>query len=364
MNILTRRRLRKRARDTLRYAQHVRNMREDLLAPSDLEQLSALRAVLREAGRAGDPRAVEAACVALEGALQRLMPARPHHGIRENLEIVVVALAVAMAFRTYFVQPFKIPTGSMEPTLYGIHVEEGARPGVTDRMPLKPVKWIFTGRWYREVRVTVPGEIRYRQPDSPDALTRAYDIGPRTYKLPKAAEPRYAPGEYVGAGAILWAGYVTTGDHVFVDRVRWNFARPRRGQIVVFGTDTIQGIPPNTHYIKRLVGLPGETISIDPPTVLADGEPIVAPKAIARIAARAPGYRRGYVPALPQPGDEAILVSPRSSLPLGPREYLVLGDNTGNSRDSRYWGAVPEDEFVGPAFMVYWPFSRRWGHMR
>jgi signal peptidase I len=41
-----------------------------------------------------------------------------------------------------------------------------------------------------------------------------------------------------------------------------------------------------------------------------------------------------------------------------------MGDNTRNSRDGRYWGAVPQANLVGPAFMVYWPVSRRWGLIR
>jgi signal peptidase I len=43
---------------------------------------------------------------------------------------------------------------------------------------------------------------------------------------------------------------------------------------------------------------------------------------------------------------------------LGEREYYALGDNTGNSRDSRYWGPVPEEKLLGPAAIVYWPFTR------
>ena len=51
-------------------------------------------------------------------------------------------------------------------------------------------------------------------------------------------------------------------------------------------------------------------------------------------------------------------------LTLGAREYLGMGDNTMNSYDGRYWGAVPQKNLVGPALFVYWPYYDRWGLIR
>ena len=51
-------------------------------------------------------------------------------------------------------------------------------------------------------------------------------------------------------------------------------------------------------------------------------------------------------------------------MPLKEREYFALGDNTRNSRDGRYWGPVPQKNLVGPALLVYWPLSKRWGLAR
>jgi len=355
----------RRVREALRHARHIRNMREDVMPEADLDELRSLETGLREAAAVGEGDRAQEAYDRLCGCMRRLFPTPPNHWFRENLEILVVALTVAMGFRTYFIQPFKIPTGSMERTLYGIHAEAAEKPALMDRVPLKAAKWIFTGRWYKEVKVKVPGMVGRPRPAGPnDPAAVIYDIGPRSYRLPKAAVPNFRPGQYVSAGEVLWSGHVVTGDHVFVDKMRWNFTRPKRGQVVVFGTKTIPGITTGTHYIKRLIGVPGEEISINPPNVLADGKPIMEPEEIARIARREPKYSYGYQLAQPRVNDPAILTTPEKSLPLGPDEYFVLGDNTGNSRDGRFWGTVPRPEMVGPAFMVYWPLSKRWGLSR
>jgi signal peptidase I len=253
----------------------------------------------------------------------------------------------------------------MEPTLCGIRAEPADAPSWTDRMPLKLAKWAITGKWYREVRVAIPGVVgppRMGGADRPASCF--YDVGSRRYEVPKSAVLLVKPGQYAGRGDLLWAGYVVTGDHVFVDKMRWNFVRPRRGQVVVFGTDRIAGIGQDTHYIKRLIGLPTEKVAIRPPDVLINGQPLRQPEQIARIARRDPKYPQGYRLALAGPMDPALLTDPDRSIDLGTQGYFVLGDNTSNSKDGRYWGCVPQPEMVGPAFLVYWPFSRRWGTLR
>jgi signal peptidase I len=64
---------------------------------------------------------------------------------REWLDTLVVAISVAMAFRAYFYEPFNIPTGSMQETLWGYHTRAGEERGTWDRFPLSVLKWLYTG---------------------------------------------------------------------------------------------------------------------------------------------------------------------------------------------------------------------------
>jgi signal peptidase I len=174
------------------------------------------------------------------------------------------------------------------------------------------------------------------------------------------------------AGTTLWSGVVTTGDFVFVNRWSWNFRRPRRGEVMVFATTGINGITPGTHYIKRMCGLPNEVLSIDPPNLLIDGEVVRTPHAIARVAGREKlaswadpyaGYSVIGDRGAPE-GNEHPLRRAGDFISLGADEYFAMGDNTGSSYDSRYWGPVPERNLIGPGAMVYWPFaSPRWGRI-
>ncbi|MFO7871017.1 MAG: signal peptidase I [Kiritimatiellia bacterium] len=370
MNFFQRRQIRKAARAALSHAKHLRNMREDIMKPDQLHHLGTAEDTLRAAMKSREPEKIKNAAGELTAQLEALSPRVSCPVLREYFEILVVAVAVAMAFRTYFIQPFKIPTGSMQPTLYGIHSFSREYPDVFDKMPLKLVKWIVTGRWYREVRVTEGGILEGPRRVDGKPSVHEYRVGARIYRLPKDAElrPGAVTGEYVSAGTVLWRGITVTGDHVFVDKVRWNFAKPARGNVIVFATDGIPALPPHTHYIKRLIGLPGENVRIVPPNVLINGKVLRRPPAIARIASTM-GYRPagGHYSHAPE---DIPLRSPADILQIPGKRYFALGDNTSNSKDGRIWGTVPEESLVGPAFMVYWPFlsykpatgtSSRWG---
>ncbi len=276
-----------------------------------------------------------------------------------------MAIAVAMAFRAYFIQPFKIPTGSMQPTLYGIHFEPKDAPDLSDRMPLKLFKVAVLGTWYREIRADVSGAIEeagHRENE------RVYCIGRHEYFIPTKWNERFRLGDQVEKGQVLASGYQINGDHVFVNMLRWNFLRPKRGEIIVFETKGINRpakgcsrqwmSSKNQHYIKRLVGLPGETISIKPPYLLINGKPLVnAPPPIARIQERS-GDFAGYLLTMQR---ETYLGEEGDSVALKPWEYFACGDNSRSSLDSRFWGPVPQKNLVGPAMFVYWPLSQRWG---
>jgi len=114
-------------------------------------------------------------------------------------------------------------------------------------------------------------------------------------------------------------------EYVIVDKVTYLFGKPQRGDVVVF---YLEGQPKD--YIKRVIGLPGETIEVSNGTVLVDGRPL----------------------------DEPYLTPSNVTYPqrqLGEDEYFVLGDNRGNSSDSRSFGPIHLSNVVGRAWIVYWP---------
>ena len=84
----------------------------------------------------------------------------------EWFDVLVSALAVAFCFRAYYYEPFRIPTGSMQPTLYGIHAEDAPGPSAWDKGPLRLLKWCVTGETYQEVRVRNPGVVSQYLPSA------------------------------------------------------------------------------------------------------------------------------------------------------------------------------------------------------
>jgi len=341
-------------------------MRIDIADPKDIETLRQAEEELRATWLAGETEKLDAAADRLAQCVSRIYPTPSYAKVRENLEILVVALVVAMAFRTYFVQPFKIPTGSMQPTLYGIQIREQRGRSIMDMFPLVLVRLILFGERYVEVPAKTSGQI-FELPPQGDEFQYFEIRGPggRTIQRIRAGMPRYfEPGQYVAKGQLLASGQVVRGDHIFVDKIRYNFMRPRRGDIFVFSTDNIpyDRIKKNSFYIKRLAGLPGETLAIDPPFLVVDGEPVTSPYPFRRILEEE-GYSGGYM-LVGNLRRRALLRTRADSVALGPDEYFPLGDNTSQSLDGRFFGGVPEENVVGPAFMVYWPISWRWGYVR
>lgn len=334
-------------------------MRGDVAAAKAIRDLLEAEQRLQAAIRRRDCKAMEMECASLQKAVLEVMPPRAMPGVRENVEVLLVALAVAMAFRCYFLQPFKIPTGSMQPTLYGIHYAPQDGPGLWDQQPIRYLQWLVFGEWYVEMRSDASG--RVRGPIDQGGILM-YDVGGLAHPIPRGMTIAIKAGDEVVRGQVIAKGKRISGDHLFVNRVKWNFSRPKRGEVMVFRTDDIPVLDDKkTHYIKRMCGLPGEKVQIVPPCILVNGQPVDDAPAIQAIQGRAPGYA-GYVVA--EGVGAEYLASTDTVRQLGPREYLACGDNTKNSFDGRYWGPVPQKNLVGPAAIVYWPISKRLGVIR
>ncbi len=356
----------KHGHEWLHHAKLCRHLREDIAPAQDLDGLNKAETQLKLALSQKDIARIEEGCCAVQKAVSILMPPKSFPGFRENLEVFVVAIAVAMAFRTYCLQPFKIPTGSMQPTLYGIHYEPADGKGIFDRVPLKFAQWMVFGKTYVECTAKTAGTFRgpYSIRRTGDGVGKAaFDIGGLAHTIPMGLPLTVKNGDQVVTGQIIARGYRITGDHLFVNRIKWNFVKPARGEVMVFRTDDIPipDLKERTHYIKRMCGLPNEAISIQEPKLVVNGTLVTEPASFRLNGERQPGYA-GYCLAT---GDKALhLSSPSDVLKLGPDQYLALGDNTHNSLDGRYWGSVPAKNLVGPAMVVYWPISRRWGWIK
>ncbi len=353
MNFLQRRRIRKQLGMLIKQAGHVRNSREDVAPAADLKRLSEEESRARAALAAGDMAAAAACAEPLEKSILALIPIRSYPGVRDNLEMLIVAVAVAMAFRTYFVQPFKIPTSSMSPTLYGITYQAKPAPTFSDSFPVKLLKWAVLGEWFVNIKARTSGEVVFARDSQGE---REILVGGVSHIVPRNAALHVSEGDRVFVGQPLASAVRIAGDHILVNKVIWNFRRPARGEIMVFKTDGIKHpqIKKNEHYVKRMVGLPGEKLAIVEPYLEIDGVRVDAPAGIRRLQdrdLRYAGYRNVGILQKLNGG----------SIQLGPEDFFACGDNQLSSLDSRYWGPVPRANLVGPAFFIYWPLSKRWG---
>ena len=178
--------------------------------------------------------------------------------IRDWVESIIVAFLLAMVIRAFVIQAFKIPTGSMRPTLI-----EGDLILVN--------KFIYGAK--------VP-------------FTK--------WRLPKLTDPK-------------------------------------RGDVIVF----IYPEDKKKDFIKRLIGLPGDIVEIKKGTLYINNKPLLDSAFNQRYY-----YNRGD---FAREGEK--LVVPENS-------FFVLGDNSGSSKDSRYWGFVPRDNILGKAMCIYFPPKR------
>jgi len=125
-----------------------------------------------------------------------------------------------------------------------------------------------------------------------------------------------------------------TGHYLIVDQVSYRFDAPERGDVVVFRYPK----DPSKFFIKRVIGLPGETIRIKDKSVLIYNE--TYPDGLL--------LNEPYIKDMPQENTETA---------LGESEYFVMGDNRGASSDSRIWGPLEKDEIVGQAFLRLFPVT-------
>jgi len=339
--------LKKSARGSLKAGSWIVNHRRKKLPSNVIEALNETIIKLQEAIRNSDMKAGRNSLKKLNGLLEGEAAAARKSKFREWTESILFALIMVFIIRSFIVQPFKIPTGSMTPTLLGV---KKVCPvcGRADRYDVDICAVDGT-----ELEIEHVGD---------KILVTKFLYGPRT------------PDRIPFTGILL--------PFFQLPAIRG----PRRGDIVVFHFPEDLSVD----YVKRLVGLPGEEIEIRKGRIIADGEVIDIPEitainyrnmgnfgrpgqtftvpALGMEIPLEPGNRLYWSDIINRDGHELkfegniVLIDgiPSKKYTVEQDYYYVLGDNSPNSRDSRYWGFVPEKYLVGKVFFKYWP-PKRWG---
>lgn len=140
----------------------------------------------------------------------------------------------------------------------------------------------------------------------------------------------YVAQPFIVEGASMEPNY-HNGEYLIIDELSYAFNTPQRGEVIVFRYP----LNPSDFFIKRIIGLPGETIEIKDSKVFADNNPV----------------DERYLPKNLQTG-------PDKTVQLADNQYFVMGDNRTASSDSRIWGPLPKKNITGRVFVRLWPINR------
>src|SRR6058998_3129977 len=320
----------KHSRLLLRHARKYLRYKDDQLSNADRDQIVAGMKDLQEALRQRDRERIHSAADALDKTLHKLTPVSWESHWRENCEVILVAIVVAVGIRSYLLQPFKIPTGSMQPTLNGIigHPSTAPVPNILRQI----AEFVILGRNYIDVVSRQDDQVlQIAQKKFFFFFTFSRLICQQqnfmVYAPPETLSHDFNvfPGRLYHRDEIIARGAVDTGDQVFVDKFSYNFVKPHRGDVFVFRTNHIPGIREDPEagspfYIKRLAGLPGDTLRIDPPFLYVNGKKAEG-YGFERVMSAKPPYR-GYAQG------QQYLSRLDQSFTVPKDGYFAMGDNS------------------------------------
>lgn len=382
------------AAELRKHVWYILNSQRDLLQERAVSEVEAGLKAFEVAFRGTlDRSALRTAMTTLERIATQWLQPYPYPGIRENIKEFMVSGVLILSIFSFFVQPMKIPSGSAQPTLFGNVVTDLSLAPGDPPVPGRAQRFVdwFRGIDYHHWVAGEDGVLRIEPVATTFGFvkTQRFSVGGDTYTFfwppEKLAEQVAArAGQSFREGQTVFKLRISSGDRLFVDRMSYNFARPGRGEVIVFHTVglepklvTYRGqdiLVDNTHYIKRLVALGGERVRIgDDRHLYINGS---------RLDTNTPGFRKvfsfqspprdseysGYVNnklALeflgPGRGFAPLFPDGNAEFQVRPDHYLAFGDNTMNSWDGRGWGDFPREYVVGRALFVFWPFTSRWG---
>jgi signal peptidase I len=366
-----------------KHVQKLISHQRDILAPQAIEAVQTAMETCRKAVAEGaDKPALEKQMENLEKAANKWLKPYPSAAWRENVEVLLVALAVAMGIRTFFLQPFKIPTGSMQPTLFGVTSDNLInQPDFKIPTGLTRVRQWFEGISYIHLVAENDGPLQSVEPPFRILIFNIWQkvvVGGKTfiiwfppdYGAPPAGTLEARAGlrrdQSFHKGEDIVKLRVSAGDHLFVDRITYNFRPPKRGEIIVFETKGIDNLPQDQFYIKRMVARGGDRVQLaDDRHLILNGN---------RLDASTPHFENVYsFNPKEQPLDShysghvnfpyltPYFQGKPDGVVVAPDHFMVMGDNTMNSYDSRAWGDFPANNVIGKSFFVYWPITDRFG---
>ena len=385
------------AKELLQSARKVYDYRRDLIPEGRLAELD--KAAGEVEGLMRDKATKEAPLVAAIDRLDTLLrkiggKIYPKTFWNDNLEVALVAAIIVIGIRTFFFQPFIIPTNSMYPTYSGMKAVVYEDKNDAPSMLAKTFRFLTLGAKHKALIAQNSGAVQLvnvRQVKGkkwfflPTVLNEyTLLVGgvphkillPADFDISSAIEDSFPNWDGVGgnlnasvsAGDTILRFDITLGDALFVDRLSYHFKRPEAGDPFVFRTGEIPGIEGGAgnivdkYYIKRIGGVGGERLEIKNGALLVNGEPRSEVEAFGRNE-RQEGDYKGYVyPTQNDPSNPPqLLTAPGVTAELPAGTFVALGDNSANSLDSRYWGYVPEKSVIGKAIFIYYPFTMRWG---
>ncbi len=408
------------AKELVRLGQKVYDYRCDLLDPQDLTELRDAIDSLNNLIKKTDVSADE-----LKKAHDRLHNIAkkcggtiyPLNFWAENTEMIVVAAILALGIRTFFLQPFTIPTNSMYPSFYGmtseVYTSKNEKPNLAKRIfrsivlgannyevkapttgeltiPLFSPKGPMPGyirfekakglRWFilptpmrlytfyvgdHEVKVKVPWDFPLE-----DVITKAYypelesfgQVIEQAFKSKKIValdgQPIIKTGKTIEKSQDVLDFDILAGDTLFVNRMIYHFRLPKIGEPIVFPTVNIEGMrapdgTPEDKYFIKRLVGIGGDILQIKESTLYRNGKPIEGAPAFDLNTKKIDDYPGYV------GMGALSDERTVEIPKG--YFYAMGDNSPYSQDSRSWGFVPEKEIIGRAAFIFYPFTKRWG---